>query len=403
MVYIYRRQEWLADLPNPNIYGDNIKIAIYGTDKTGGVTAHALEQKGIPFLVVDSDERKKGKIWRGVSIISPQELARYHPNAVVLMASYSLRAMKSKLHELGFCESQIYPCSHIIEGVNLTECGLPFTEEFLMESLEQYNGVAYQIFGNQSSRIIQRLNLMPTTKCSLKCKDCLAYAPLWLSKCDYDKSQIINLVKKPISLGYEIDIVSIQGGEPLLHPEFSDIVSSICDFDRVAQVKIITNGTLSIRSDLLTVLIKNKNKVFVRISNYGGISRKTGELKQLLSENEILFAEFIAKNWFENSAIRDLKLPDDKIAEGYLGCPNSRNTGGIFAVGDRYYPCATINVLDKMGYEYDESEFVLYDDPNFATKFEELQKRDIFFKSCRYCQKTFKENYISVPVADQLP
>jgi organic radical activating enzyme len=403
MIYHFNRPEWLAELPKPDLSTANVKVAIYGTEKTGEVTAHVLEQKGITFIAVDSDERKFGKNLRGVPVISSQELAERNLDAIVLIASSSFRAIIQTLLDLGFNKRQIYPCSHVVEGVDLTGSKLPISEGALIEALDKYNWGAFHVFCKSNYLLVNTLLIVPTSKCTLRCKECIAYVPYWLSRCNYDKFQTINLVKKLIDLGYEINNVCIAGGEPLLHPELPSIVSIVCDFERVGTVTIITNGTLSVKPELLSVLVKNRKKILVRVSNYGTVSRKAEEIIQLLLENGIQIAELIAEKWFKTHAIRDLKLSDNKLAAGYLGCPCTRNAGVIYSVGNRYYPCGFCYAFDNLGHELQESEFIHIDDPNFAAKLEKLFKRDVFFETCRFCQKAFNENRISVPVAEQLP
>ena len=404
MIFHYPYPDRLALIPKPDLDSVKGNIIIYGTEITGDVTAHALEQRGLEFIAfADSDKRKHGQKYLGHNIISPKELIDCHLNAIVLIASSSFRLILSTLVDLGLMMNQIYPCSHIIENVDLAGCILPFSEELLIRSINRYNSGIFFFFNTSNYKIISELFIMPTTKCSLRCKECLFGIPNWNNRKNYDISQIISLVNKLIDLNYQIDTVSIIGGEPLLFHGLSTLVDELCNLSKVDHVTIVTNGTLSINEKLLTVLIKNKNKTIVRISNYGKVSYKVNEIEKILNENQVRYEDTKLDKWYKVPKIKNLKLSDNEVKMKYSQCICcTKDTGRIYTLGERYYPCWFSMVVENRGFLLPENDFVYLYDYDLAVGINKLFTREKFLEACRYCMKSSKEMKISVPVAEQL-
>ena len=94
-----------------------------------------------------------------------------------------------------------------------------------------------------TDRSIYMSNLVINTHCNLHCPYCFGD--------DYveDKAKIMSegtfIKAKEFILGGQSDAtVGIIGGEPTLHPQFSEFVINLCKDDRVSKVIVYTNGIL---------------------------------------------------------------------------------------------------------------------------------------------------------------
>jgi len=406
MIYHYPYPERLNKIPKPDLKAVNGNIIVYGTEITGGVTAHALEQLNISFAAfADTDKRKHGKTYFGHSIISPNELVERYPDAIVLIASAAYKSISTLLLELGVKEEQLFPPSHVIEGVDLTGCKVPFQEEYLVRAISK-NTTMYYCTHNLERRIIYELQLLITSRCALKCRECLFQIPHWNIHQDYDKEQLVNSVKKLVDLGYELDSIALLGGEPFLHHDLPEIIERICNLERIYNVAVVTNGTHSIKPELLDVLIRNRDKVTVNISKYGELARKSNEIEMLLNENNIRSkCDGTNQKWYKVIPPQKFKMANEQLAKKYQGCMSNTRTRGRFfwIVGGKYYFCNWAFVVENMGFKLPETDYVSLDDPDFETKTEKMFRRDTFFESCRYCAKVASDKRVYVPMAEQLP
>jgi MoaA/NifB/PqqE/SkfB family radical SAM enzyme len=81
---------------------------------------------------------------------------------------------------------------------------------------------------------------------------------------------------------------TISGGEPLLHPQLSELVDFFSTYiDRIELFEIFTNGTI-VPTDRLLESLKFSSKVDVLVDNYGPeLSRKVPEIANAFSASGI--------------------------------------------------------------------------------------------------------------------
>lgn len=131
------------------------------------------------------------------------------------------------------------------------------------------------------------------TSCTLNCELCATNVPLYKQKgaChfisfeDYQRE-----LQELFRVYHHVERVSITGGEPLLHKDLAKMAAYTflnysAQFDHL---RIITNGTLLPGEELLQTIhtYANDNILFV-LDDYGKISNRMPELKELLEKNHI--------------------------------------------------------------------------------------------------------------------
>ncbi len=141
---------------------------------------------------------------------------------------------------------------------------------------------------------IPQLEVVLTTKCTLKCKHCTNYIPsveknehIELSLNDF-KYQMDNLLKA-------VDCIQnllLLGGEPLLLKDITEIFKYAASKKKIKRVWIVTNATITPSDELIQALKKYRKKCTVWISNYSGNSELSPMLKaqsiiKTLKENKI--------------------------------------------------------------------------------------------------------------------
>lgn len=125
-------------------------------------------------------------------------------------------------------------------------------------------GVEEQV--SNSTRCIPRAILVLTTKCNLRCKDCIALTPYY--KNGYHVP-IVTLFKSIDSFLSNIDYcycLELLGGEPFLYPDIDVVLEYVINQNKIATIQITTNGLAFVKESTIA-LLKNK-KIHVRISEY---------------------------------------------------------------------------------------------------------------------------------------
>ena len=135
--------------------------------------------------------------------------------------------------------------------------------------------------------IMPYLELCITTKCTLHCKYCANFIPLYGKGNDLSLDEILTPFAKLIDAVDFISEFRILGGEPFVHPLLPEIIEGCMKKKKFDHIEIVTNGTI-VPSDYLLNILK-KYDVVVYISNYGNIVKNRRRLIDSLVKNEIRF------------------------------------------------------------------------------------------------------------------
>jgi len=114
------------------------------------------------------------------------------------------------------------------------------------------------------------LSVLLTSKCTLKCKLCATYTPQQKLQRHYSYETLTKSVSRFMdSVDKKIGIITLSGGEPLMHPQLPELVDFFSTYiDRIEMFEIITNGTIVPDKKLLESL-KFSPKVNIMIDDYG--------------------------------------------------------------------------------------------------------------------------------------
>lgn len=229
---------------------------------------------------------------------------------------------------------------------------------------------------------IKRLDFNVAYACNLACKGCISLS-------DFDRRGVESLqdIEDQCKTWSEIldpSVISIFGGEPLLHPRISKVLDAIRKYWPNTQIRLITNGYLLKRYDpemwfrfgslemQVSVhrqdhesLITNEIKKIVKCRDKWETKRSHSDgHKQLELHNKDLsiykskFKRFVMPYRLENGELKPFKS-DPKKAHSICGSPNTP-----ILYKNKLYKCAPIaNLvdLDKTG-NYKYKGFTAVDD-----------------------------------------
>ena len=100
-----------------------------------------------------------------------------------------------------------------------------------------------------------------TAKCNLNCYYCYRESDINVSENRIKTQDLLNTINFLSDRG--LSVVELTGGEPLMHPDFEEILD-YCS-EKVEIISVITNGTL-MTPKIINKIASKKNKVFVSIS-----------------------------------------------------------------------------------------------------------------------------------------
>ncbi|MDR2808257.1 MAG: radical SAM protein [Spirochaetaceae bacterium] len=238
------------------------------------------------------------------------------------------------------------------------------------------------------------LEIVTTTRCTLKCKHCIGDIPEIKADEQYTmsfeeyKNYLDNLLKNIKSL----KLVRILGGEPLLNKDIDKIIAYTLEQTKIKQVYLVTNATVMLSDKVVAVLREYPKKLTVDISNYSAnetlLSRlKIKEIVEICRKNNITVNCPESYLW---NPISPVKYHDRSIKENkkyYRACASlcvgmHKTPDGEAAV----FPCLRAGTLFLRGIGGQ------VEGKDYFKLGGNLQKKEILmfhqnddFNACKYC------------------
>jgi hypothetical protein len=116
-----------------------------------------------------------------------------------------------------------------------------------------------------------KLSLIITTRCNLKCKLCCEYVPQNRPFPDMTVAEAERILDAAFEVCDHIGTLHLTGGgEPFLHPDLPGLIAAACRYaDTFDRLMLFTNSTVPIKPELLDVILGNRKKILVQLSQYG--------------------------------------------------------------------------------------------------------------------------------------
>lgn len=166
---------------------------------------------------------------------------------------------------------------------------------------------------------IPYLEIVVTTKCSLRCKDCANLMQYYNYPYFIEIDIITKSILRLLDVVDSIDKLRILGGEPFLHPNLDEVIDLVASSDKIKEVQIVTNGTvLPVKQSLINIL--QNEKVSIAISDYGKYSSKKNELMLLGKYHKIKVELVKIDYWLDYSSIHQRKKTKKQLQEQYRKC-----------------------------------------------------------------------------------
>ncbi|HYF75281.1 MAG TPA: radical SAM protein [Candidatus Nitrosocosmicus sp.] len=170
---------------------------------------------------------------------------------------------------------------------------------------------------------IGSISIETTTKCTLKCKNCLQMIGKYTMHTDKDASLIISDMKKILGTAEFIYVLNLVGGELFLHRELKELMQKLLELDNIGILSIATNGTV-VPDDEIFKLLSNRRTI-VNISGYGDntpekLRANIDKFISKLKEYNVYFNYNTSMVWFEFEDFECKKRPIAELESIFAKC-----------------------------------------------------------------------------------
>ena len=263
--------------------------AVYNSCKDNGIEVAAF---------CDNELRRVERGYKGLEVIHTPILTSRYPEARFIIAFFNLDEPTEQLSSLGYDE--FYSPLELLEGYDLNKHKHRVKQSY-METKISISKKSHSMYFDESKTYLRSLDIMITTKCSMKCKSCANLMQYYVDAKNTDEG-ILSAVE---TINNNVDAISefrIIGGEPLMNKNWAKIVNGVIEQDEKREVFIYTNGTIAPKEeDLKTFQGKDVN---FYITNYGKLSKNLDRLIESLEKHDISYMNKPADYWVDCSNVK---------------------------------------------------------------------------------------------------
>lgn len=356
------------------------QIVIYGAGVYGELCLRALEQAGI-CVYAFADRRTDLDEYFGKKVIRPEEIKTIE-NVSVLIASKEY--IKQIVDFLKAEKVNNYYCITSLLETEWDENKLSFFAKRERQNIYQY-GERLAHF-EKPFFCINNVDLVLSEVCNLKCRDCGSLIPYYKRPCHFEMDKIIFYFDRFLQAVDSLTELRLLGGETFLYPELVQLVEYYTNHEKVEQIVIYTNAVIRPKQEVMSQL--PKDKLLIRISNYGELSKNVESMVADCKEYKIDYEVSEAMIWRDMGGVGRRNYTEDQCREIYEKCDNARCPS--FHKG-KLYVCPRAGHGEELGLfkngpdEYLDFTMDGIDYREHASRIEDLLYNRKLFEACYYC------------------
>jgi len=408
------------------------KTVIYGAGATGMTLLDSMRANGMePLFFVDRRYQECSSM-EGVTLRPPEALIEVNTVDTVVIMAINAELIR-EFNQEPFDNIQAYSPSavvihmgiHVNSILRFAHCyqKLERKEDFnIVECLDcgaemKWCGICgiYQkhlqriapgrkTLAKHPSRKFDLFGYIMGQYCDLRCKDCCEYVPYMKNPAFSDYRTILSDCSKIAASCEFLRYIELIGGEPLLHPQFREVLEGLLKIENVGYIRIFTNGTIVPKDDVWE-LLKNP-RVVVNLSNYtsqaqGKQLENIHQTMKELKKRGIRYIYSESKAWlsygedFRDRGQED-KMVEDRVSQCFCFHCHRVFQGKLYRC-IRQYAGIQLGQLERIEGEY--VDINAWDPDTLARKLDEFEELS-FIDACRRCDMPF--DCPVVPAAIQL-
>ena len=295
---------------------EGVPIIIVAAHFEAEAIANACRDNGIIVSAYcDSEKRKSYEPFCGLEVVHTPNMPSRFSKARFIIATQHVDEVVEQLSGLGY--EEFYSAMELLENYDVGKYKHHISQSYMETRISIYKK-SYEAYFNEEKTYMRSLDVMITTKCSLKCKNCSNLMQYYVDAKNTDCENILTSIK---TLSQNVDDISefrLIGGEPLMNKDWANIANGILEQNNNRKIFIYTNGTIAPKDDQLQTF-KGKNVTFI-ITSYGKLSRNLEQLTQKLINHNIAYYSNPADNWIDCSSIRHHKRKVSDLEEVFKQC-----------------------------------------------------------------------------------
>jgi len=218
-------------------------VVVFGASVIGKIVLDSLDILNVrPVCLCDNDVQKQRELFHGYEVVPFERLCADHPDAlVVIAAGRYFNEIRQQLSNAGF--KNIYNDADVISCIDFKK-----TPRSKLEKIIWHLGKLGRLseIGDlpEGSLHIPQLNVVVTSRCTLKCEHCSSLMPHYKPQSDFDASKIIVSLDRIFACADLVYHVELLGGEPFLNKKLPLIAKHMLNSGKILHIDVITNGTV---------------------------------------------------------------------------------------------------------------------------------------------------------------
>jgi len=360
-------------------------VLIYGTASGGQALLQMCKEKGIKVLGFCDDKSVKiGLNYGGVPVVRFLDYIKKYPDAPIFVGIMGIDTIAYKLKKLGV--KKWYLCNELLDDVDYTKYEYGSGKAYGIMEVENKID-CHEKYMKEDYFYINNLDLIITTKCSLRCRDCCNLMQYYEHPVNYEVDEIIGELRKLLTYVSEINEIRMIGGEPFMHPHIADIVDALVAEEKIKKISIMSNGTIMPNERQWESLANEK--VILIYTNYGeNISRKLKQIMEIVEARNINCYCRDTDEWTDCCKIADYGRTHEELVNVLEECCAKHL---YTMLGSRVYRCPFIaNAYNLQAIDVEDDEYFDVNDylDDVAEGRKEIQRilyaKD-YFNACNYC------------------
>ena len=342
--------------------------------------ANACRDNGIVVAAFsDNETRKLQKNYCGLEVIHTPTLSKRFPKARLIIAYHHMEDCIDQLSALGYDE--FYSPLELLKNYDVSKHKHRVSQSYMQNKISICIK-SHELYFNEAKTYMRSLDIVITTKCSMKCESCANLMQYYVVAKNTDL-EILSAIE---ILDNNVDAISefrIIGGEPLMNKQWAHIVNGIIEQDVKRKIFIYTNGTIAPKDEQLKTF-HGKNINFY-ITDYGKLSRNINKLEESLKKHNINYFRKPADNWVDCSSIRQHNRTVRENEVVFKECCAKQL---YTLLNGKLYACPFIaNAANLKAIPNNHADYVdlLSKTQDLKQKIKKLVKMQKFFPACDFC------------------
>jgi hypothetical protein len=329
----------LADASRP--------VVICGAGIVGEALLSLCRARGVAVdSFCDNSDKLAGTMFCGLPVRRPRELRAHVADAEILVAVAAIQDAVDRLVEAGF--SRWHAAGPLLSELGPPAPARPDDAERLRLAVETCI-FCHEAFLHPERLLVRSLDVVITERCTLRCADCANLMQYYSRPRDLALDEILRSVDLFAGLVDGVLEYRLLGGEALVHRQWAEVMRRLTREPTGRRVVIYSNATLLPRAEDFPAL--RHEKVRVSITDYGPLSRRLDDFRELLESSGVAYDIISSPEWLDCAAIEPHhRSPEAQrtifanccakniatLSSGRLyRCPYSANASRLGAVPDQ--------------------------------------------------------------------